>query len=148
MICHRTARAIRLFAAGTFLSAGLVSGDPCDYSSPGEPLWSEIAGRYDGGDAKTFPFYTLTDGSNICVISQIFVAGLQGGADNPIKLVTPSAETIQNSGKMNLLSPEDFLVANARYVNRVTKSNPVKPGFLNVYVTDLGNLCGVSGMGD
>jgi hypothetical protein len=129
------------------LSAG-ASADPCDYSSPGEPLWQEIAARYDSGDARTFPYHVLTDGTNICVISQAYVAAMQGGAGNPIKLVTPSAETIQGSGKLKLMAPEAFLSANSAFVNKVTKSNPVRAGMLNIYVTNVGNLCTAAGMGD
>lgn len=133
--------------ASLLLAAGS-SADPCDYSSPGEPLWQEIASRYDSSDAKTFPYYVLTDGTNICVISQAYVAAMQGGSGNPIKLVTPSAETIQNSGKLKLMVPEAFLAANSAFVNKVTKSNPVRTGMLNVYVTNVGNLCSAAGMGD
>jgi hypothetical protein len=141
-------RKSRSAIAALSLLTGVAFADPCDYSSPGEPLWQEIANRYDAGDARTFPFYVLTDGVNLCVISQVYVAAMEGGGANPIKLVTPSAETIQNSGKLNLLSPEAFIAANASHVNRVTKSNPVRPGMLNVYVTNVGNLCSSVSMGD
>lgn len=143
-----TVRTLWVVVGGAACLSSAVLADPCDYSSPGEPLWQEIGDRYDSGDARTFPFYVLTDGTNICVISQVFVASLQGGASNPIKLVTPSAETIQNSGKLNLISPEEFVAINTAHANKVTKSNAVRPGTLNVYVTNVGNLCGVGSMGD
>ncbi len=133
------------FAGGTF-SAG--AADPCDYANPGEPLWREISARYSSEDSRTFPYYVFTDGTNISVISQIYVAGFESAGGSPIKLVLPSPDTVLHSGGLTLVSPESFIEINGGYVNKVTKINPAKPGKLNVYVSNLGNLAGEGAMGD
>jgi hypothetical protein len=122
-----------------------VHSDPCDYSRPGEPLWGEIAARYGAGDPSNFAYHVFTDGKNIVVISQSSVAAFDSGGGNPIKLVTPSDQTIQNSSNLRLVSPPEFIAINSSHINKVTKSNPVRPGMLNLYLDVDGQLTTVDG---
>jgi len=129
---------LALVAAGHYGSPA--KADPCDYARPGEPLWEEISKRYSWGNPENFPYYVFTDGKNISVFSQNTVAGFEGGGNNPIQLVTPSDQTIQNSSKLTLVAPETFISINKSHVNAVTKSNPVRPGMLNVYLDEGGQF--------
>ena len=137
------------FAAMLSCLGSAALADPCDYANPGEPLWQAISDRYDAGDdIGGFAYYVFTDGENVSVISKSFVAAYESASGNPIKLVTPSPETIRHSSGLEVVSPQTFLDSNSAHVNRVTKSNPVKAGKLNVFVDDTGALTSVAGMGE
>lgn len=122
--------------------------DPSAYAKMGSPLWSLLSTRLSENTSATLvPFYVFTDGKNLTVIPQAFVANYSVSQENPIKLVLPGPSTVAESDKYPLLTIPQFLEKNRNSVNKVTSSNPVKSGMLNVYTTNMGTPTTVEHIG-
>jgi len=131
-----------------FCSSPLRATDPSSYAKMGTPLWQLLSDRQtENTPADLIPFYVFTDGENLVVIPQAFVANYNVNIENPIKLVIPGPETIEESGKYPLLSVPQFMTKNQNFVNKVTSSNPVRPNMLNIYTTSMGTPTTVEHIG-
>lgn len=145
----------RLFTAAIvstslFLISSRVSRaeDPSAYAKMGSPLWTLLSTRLsENTSADLVPFYVFTDGKNLTVIPQAFVANYSVAQENPVKLVVPGPSTVAESDKYPVLTISQFLEKNRNSVNKVTASNPVKSGMLNVYTTNMGTPTTVEHLG-
>lgn len=141
-------KAIATLALCAICASSLHAADPSSYAKMGTPLWQLLSERQtENIPAELIPFYVFTDGENLVVIPQAFVANYNVNIENPIKLVVPGPETIEESGKYPLLSVPQFMDKNKNFVNKVTSSNPVRPNMLNIYTTSMGTPTTVDHVG-
>jgi hypothetical protein len=110
--------------------------DPLNYAKMGTELWKTLASRQSSGlSPELLPYHIFTDGENLVIIPQAFVAGFRTRESNPIKLVVPGQKTSEESDKYRVLPLGDFLKKNQANIHMVTAKNPPQPNMLNIYAS-------------